>query len=168
MLRFISRYLILYIFGMFSPALAQSVPEHVATPILTVLVYEETKVLKVLEYTLEDLKQLPSDMFTTSTIWTTDKQDFTGIWMHTFLETFDASEAKIELLAVNDYRIQLSVDAFTPNSALLAYEHNGAPMSPRKYGPLWVVYNYDSNPRFRTETVYSQSIWQLDRIVISK
>jgi len=41
-------------------------------------------------------------------------------------------------------------------------------MSAREKGPVWLVYNYDSDPAFRTETVYSRSVWQLDRITISR
>ena len=46
------------------------------------------------------------------------------------------------------------------------YLRNGEPMSVRDKGPLWVVYNFDSNPEFQTEVMYSRSIWQLDRIVV--
>ncbi len=168
MSRLIPQYLMLYLFSMFTPALAQPVTESRETPILTIQIYEEAKPSKIVELTLEDLKELPSVMFSTSTIWTTDKQSFTGIWMHTLLKMFDAFEAEIELLATNDYWIRLDTDTITSSSALLAYEQNGSPLSPRKYGPLWIVYDYDSDPQFRTETVYSQSIWQLNRIVISK
>jgi hypothetical protein len=47
---------------------------------------------------------------------------------------------------------------------MIAYARNGEPMSLREKGPFWLVYNYDADPAFRTETVYSRSIWQLDRI----
>ena len=39
-------------------------------------------------------------------------------------------------------------------------------MSVREKGPLWIVYPYDSNIAFQTETIYARSIWQLDRISI--
>ena len=30
--------------------------------------------------------------------------------------------------------------------------------------PFGVIHPYDSDPKFRTETIYSRSIWQLTRI----
>jgi len=36
----------------------------------------------------------------------------------------------------------------------------------REKGPLWVIYPYDSDAKFRTEVIYSRSIWQLDRLAI--
>jgi len=39
-------------------------------------------------------------------------------------------------------------------------------MSVREKGPLWVIYPYDSDAKFRTEVIYSRSIWQLDRLAI--
>jgi hypothetical protein len=38
---------------------------------------------------------------------------------------------------------------------------NGAPLSRREKGPYWLVYPYDSDPIFQSETVYTRSIWQL-------
>ena len=37
-------------------------------------------------------------------------------------------------------------------------------MSRRDKGPLWVIYPYHDNIDYRSETIYSRSIWQLDRI----
>jgi hypothetical protein len=41
---------------------------------------------------------------------------------------------------------------------------DGKTMSVRDKGPLWIIYPYDSSADYRTEVVYSRSIWQLDRI----
>ena len=43
---------------------------------------------------------------------------------------------------------------------------NGDVMLVRNKGPLWVVYPYDENPEYRSEVIYSRSIWQLDRIEV--
>jgi hypothetical protein len=37
-------------------------------------------------------------------------------------------------------------------------------MSIREKGPLWLVYPYDLNKAYQSETIYSRSIWQLVRI----
>jgi hypothetical protein len=40
------------------------------------------------------------------------------------------------------------------------------PMSVREKGPLWVIYPFDDVPEYQNETIYSRSIWQLDRIEV--
>ena len=39
-------------------------------------------------------------------------------------------------------------------------------MTLRDKGPLWVIYPFDDDPRYRSETVYFRSIWQLNRIIV--
>jgi hypothetical protein len=43
---------------------------------------------------------------------------------------------------------------------------DGNAMSVRDKGPLWVIYPYDSDAAYRTEVIYSRSIWQLDRLEV--
>ncbi len=49
---------------------------------------------------------------------------------------------------------------------IIAYLLNGEEMSIRDKGPLWVIYPFDSDADFRSEVVFSRSIWQLDRLEI--
>jgi hypothetical protein len=49
---------------------------------------------------------------------------------------------------------------------IVAYLMNGEEMSIRDKGPLWVIYPYDSDADFRSEVVFTRSIWQLDRLVV--
>jgi hypothetical protein len=71
------------------------------------------------------------------------------------------------LTAANGYQIRLPVADFDPDGAIIAYDRNGSAMTLRDKGPLWLVYPYDSDPRFRSEIVYANSIWQLDRIAFT-
>lgn len=118
--------------------------------------------------TRSDLLALPGVSFTTRTNWTTGPVAFTGVALDTLLERFEVSEGEIELIAINEYSVILPVDDPTNDGAMLAYLMNGKPMTPRDKGPLWMVYNYDADRKYRTETVFSRSIWQLDRIIISR
>lgn len=113
------------------------------------------------------LRALPAETIETETIWTEGKQTFTGVRMTEILDRLGVTDGTLTLIAVNDYRISIDVDDFTPDGALLAYDRNGAPMTLRDKGPVWMVYPYDAAPRFRTEITYANSIWQLDRIEIS-
>ncbi|MDR9394256.1 MAG: molybdopterin-dependent oxidoreductase [Roseovarius sp.] len=127
------------------------------------------------ELSLPDLKALPAASFETPTIWTAGVQRFTGVRLHDLLEAHDiasgqnaADGVELALHAINDYRVFVPLSEIRADGALVAYERNGAPMSRRQKGPLWVVFDYDSDPDLRRETIYTRSIWQLDRIVVSR
>ncbi len=111
------------------------------------------------------LKELPQTSFTTTTIWTDGEHRFTGVQLADLLEAVDAEGDTLRAAALNDYEITMSVDE-AMDGALIAYAINGEPMSVREKGPLWIVYPYDSDIAYQTETIYARSIWQLDRIWI--
>lgn len=118
------------------------------------------------KYTLEDLQALPSMDFVTSTIWTEGPQVFEGVLLKELLDKLNVTEGEIEATAINDYSVTLPVSDATADGPIVAYLTNGSLMSRRGKGPLWIVYPYDSNPMYKTETIYSRSIWQLDRIAV--
>lgn len=112
------------------------------------------------------LEAMPQAGFSTSTIWTEGPQDFAGVMLDVLLETLGAKGTHITLGAANGYRVDRSAAALV-DGALVSYLRNGAPMTLRDKGPVWLVYNYDSDPAYRTEVIYANSIWQLDRIEIT-
>ncbi|THF93418.1 MAG: oxidoreductase [Sulfitobacter sp. SK025] len=118
------------------------------------------------KYTLEDLQALPSTEFATTTIWTDGQQVFEGVLLKELLGKLDVTEGEIEATAINDYSVTLPVSDATVDGPIVAYLLNGSLMSRRGKGPLWIVYPYDSNPSYKTETIYSRSIWQMDRIAV--
>lgn len=118
------------------------------------------------QYTIEDLRALEPVTFETETIWTTGPQQFTGVPLAVLMQQMGVSGGQLVAHAVNDYSVEIPVSDAVEGGPIVAFERNGAEMSLRNKGPLWVVYPYDSNPDYRTEEVYSRSIWQLDRIVI--
>ena len=52
------------------------------------------------------------------------------------------------------------------NGPILAYSQNGEMMSVRDKGPLWMIYPFDLNEDYRSEVIYSRSIWQLVKIEV--
>lgn len=118
-------------------------------------------------FDLAMLRALPSETITTTTIWTAGKQSFTGVSLKTLLETLGATGQTLNSIAINDYQVKIPAEDATENGPIIAYELNGNTMSVREKGPLWVVYPYDSASHYRTEVIYSRSIWQLDRIEIT-
>ena len=111
------------------------------------------------------LNKLPQTSFTTTTIWTEGEHRFTGVKLADLLEAVAADGKTLRASALNDYEITMPIEE-AKDGALVAYAMDGEPMSVREKGPLWIVYPYDSNIAFQTETIYARSIWQLDRISI--
>lgn len=112
-------------------------------------------------YTMAELKALPQTGFTTSTVWTEGKHRFDGVALSELLADSGAKGDTISAIALNDYAITLptaDVEAAVP---IVALAMDGQAMSRRTKGPLWVVYPYDSDPKYQSETVYGRSIWQL-------
>ena len=116
---------------------------------------------------LEQLKAMETREFTTSTIWMEDEVTFTGVSLRALLDQAGAEGTAINASALNDYKVEIPVSEITDEAPIVAYLMNGEEMSPRGKGPLWVVYPYDADPAYRSEVVFSRSIWQLDRIEVT-
>lgn len=119
-------------------------------------------------FDLEMLSALPVVRFTTSTIWTEGENTFEGAPLSELLRAVGANGGTLRATAINDYAIEIPVPELQDDVPIVAYRMNGEPMSRRQKGPLWIVYPYDSDARYRSEIVYSRSIWQLDRLEVTK
>jgi hypothetical protein len=104
--------------------------------------------------------------FETHTIWTEGPQRFEGVSLATLLERLGAQGAVIAASALNDYTVEIPMSDAVADGPILAYRQNGAELSVRDKGPLWLVYPYDSDPSYQTEVIYARSIWQLARIEV--
>ncbi|MGR3762302.1 molybdopterin-dependent oxidoreductase (plasmid) [Roseobacteraceae bacterium NS-SX3] len=145
-----------------APALAENTD---GTAILTVSGQLEGTHAEAVAYSLEDLKALPSVSFTTSTIWISGDVEFTGVPLRTVLDNAGVSGSSIEAVALNDYTVEIPVAEIGAEAPVVAYLMNGKEMPARGKGPLWIVYPYDADAKYRSEIAYSRSIWQLSRIV---
>ncbi len=117
-------------------------------------------------FDMEMLKALPVTSFVTSTIWTEGVREFTGVQLSDLLALTGADGETLKATAINDYAVDIPVSDAVEGGPILAYEIDGAEMSVRERGPLWVVYPYDHNGEYRSETIYSRSIWQLTHIEV--
>lgn len=110
------------------------------------------------------LEILPTRQLTTHTIWTEGLQEFTGVPLAALLDHLGVDGGTIRASAANDYAVDIPVDSLTQTAPIVAFLRNGAPMTLRDRGPLWIVYPYDLGPEFRSELIYARSIWQLVQI----
>lgn len=117
-------------------------------------------------FDLPMLEALGETSFTTETIWTEGEQTFTGVSLHRLLDALGVEEGSLRAVAINEYWVEIPVSDAEPDGPIIAWARNGKPMSVRDKGPLWVVYPYDDNPDYRSEIIFSRSIWQLKRIEI--
>jgi len=115
---------------------------------------------------LSDLDAMEQIEFSTSTIWTDDVVMFSGVSLNELLKALNTTGQTVELIALNEYSISIPNGELGDQYPIVATRMNGEKMSVRDKGPFWLVYNYDSDPRFQNETIYSRSIWQLNRIKV--
>ena len=113
---------------------------------------------------LDILKSLDTQLFRTSTIWLENEIEFTGVKLRDVLDYAGATGENFTAVARNDYSVKIPKDGMKADGPIIAYLMDGAEMSPRGKGPLWIVYPYDQNANYRTKVTYTRSIWQLDRI----
>jgi hypothetical protein len=112
------------------------------------------------------LESMEPVTFTTKTMWTDGPQVFTGVLLVDLLALVGVAEGTLRATAINDYAVDIPVSDAVEGGPIVAYLLNGQPMSIRDKGPLWIVYPYDAKREYRSEVIYSRSIWQLDRLEV--
>ena len=115
---------------------------------------------------MDRLKALPQVTFSTTTIWTEGTLEFTGVPLKTLVEQAGGSGSVVVAEALNGYAVDIPIDALEDNAPIIAYLIDGQPFSRRDKGPLWVVYPYDLDEKYKSEVTYAYSIWQLQRLTV--
>jgi len=115
---------------------------------------------------VQDLQDIGVQHVVTSTIWTNGVHDFSGVPLYSLLQHLDLTGTTIEAIALNDYSVAIPASDAKVGGPIVAFAIDGLPIPRREKGPLWIIYPFDQSPKFRTETIYSRSIWQLNRLNI--
>jgi len=169
MFRTISRQaaLIVGFVALAASASAQEIPAPTDAPILTVSgAISTANVGDTLQFDLAALEALDAVTIETSTIWTEGTHTFKGVALKELIDLLGVTKGTILATAINDYTVEIPVTDAVAGGAIVAYAMDGEAMAVREKGPLWVVYPYDSNADYRSELIYSRSIWQLDRLEV--
>lgn len=141
--------------------------EDAAKPLLSISgEIVETADATILSLDLAELRALPETTFETSTIWTDGVHTFTGVALVDLMAELGVEDGTLIATAINDYTVEIPVSDAVEGGPIIAYLMDGNEMHVRDKGPLWVIYPYDSDADYRTEVIYSRSIWQLDRLEI--
>lgn len=115
---------------------------------------------------LEMLREIGQTDIDTETIWTDGTHRFSGVSLKALLDYVGAKGEMIETSAINDYMVEIPASDAVTDGPIIAYELDGKTMSRREKGPLWVIYPFSSSSDYRTEVIYSRSIWQMDRMKV--
>jgi hypothetical protein len=115
---------------------------------------------------LAALQNLPAEEFTTATIWTEGDIKFTGVPIRVLLDATGAKGDTVIAEALNGYSVEIPMSELEALVPIVAYRINGEVFSRRDKGPLWIVFPYDRDEKYKSEITYAFSIWQLHRLTV--
>ena len=122
----------------------------------------------IIGFTLEGLRALPLTEFETSTVWTQGVDSYAGVLLLDLLHHIGHTPVRgaVNVRALDGYSAGIDATLITDQAPLLSFLRNGSPMSVRDQGPVWLIFPYDHNPAFRTESIYAKSVWQVRSIEV--
>jgi len=111
----------------------------------------------------EQLDILSTHEITTATPWTGSSR-FSGPRFTDVLAQLGAKGSKVSLIAIDDYKVDLSMADIERYQPILALTMNGERLPPRGRGPFWLMFPFDDHPELQNDAWYFRAIWQIDRI----
>ncbi len=82
------------------------------------------------------------------------------------LAVVGAQGGTLHAVAINDYAVELPAADAQDYDVLVAYRMNGAAMSVRDKGPLWVIYPISQHPELEGPDTDAKMIWQLRELTV--
>jgi hypothetical protein len=119
-------------------------------------------------FDMKTLEKIGLIRFTTRTEWTDGPVQFEGVLLKDLLAVLhaDKSADKLVLKALNDYISSMPITDADTYPVMVAVKENGAYMSVRERGPLWIVYPQDAYPEVGRREFLSRWVWQLAEIAV--
>ena len=112
------------------------------------------------------LEAMGTISFETATPWDKERVRFEGVPLGRLLDRLGASGSRLIAVALNDYSAELPVEDVKRYDIILALKRNGEYMPVQNRGPLFIVYNFDSDPELKNQKFYSRSVWQVARLEV--
>lgn len=151
--------LILFMTTMFSATMAVANDDT----ILTVNSPAEEPV----SFNLEALDELKQTVISTSNEFVTGKTEFSGPLARDLVATVGGDDSStIVLTAINEYQISVPAADFFEYDVVLATRMNGALLSRRDKGPIWLMYPISDHAELQDSAVNSKLIWQLVKMEV--
>ena len=130
-------------------------------PALTIT---DTAAATTITLSMAEIQALGRSEIETTTPWTDGVQHFAGVTGASLIKAVHARAGDATAIAVNNYQVVIPFAVLDSESTLIAYERNGKPMTVRDKGPLWIVFPFDTDAKYVTETYKSYAIWSLIRV----
>jgi hypothetical protein len=112
------------------------------------------------------LERLGTISFVTSTPWYKEPVKFEGVTLDRLMDAVGASGDRLVVIALNDYSAELPLADARKYKVILALKRDGEYLTVRDKGPLFIVYDFDSDPDLRNQKFYARSVWQIARIEV--
>ena len=154
-------YLLLLVWVAFPSAIAQDRMVPADRVVLTVHASDTA-----MDFDMAMLESLPQHIIETTTDWTEGVMEFQGPLARDVLDAAGASGETVVARALNDYSIEIPSSDFTQYDVIMALQQNGAVLSRRDKGPIWIVYPRDDYEELQTAEYNSRWIWQLREITV--
>lgn len=116
------------------------------------------------EFDFDMLRALGVSKIETTTAWTKGTKTFEGILLADLIDAVGAEGATAEVIALNDYKVDIPMKDFSDYPVILAYQMDGERLMIRDKGPLWVVYPEDENPELKNKETQAKWVWQVKEI----
>ncbi|MEZ5870682.1 MAG: oxidoreductase [Nitratireductor sp.] len=116
------------------------------------------------DFDLAMLKQLGEVTYETTTPWHEGAVKFSGPLLAKVISAAGASGTYATITATDGYSVEIPFAEIGKGKPILAYLRNGEEMPVDDQGPLFIIYNYDSDPALASEDYYSRSVWSVRSI----
>ena len=149
----------------FAPLLdaAASAASHSDDLVLTI----NSPAKEPLELNLAQLDEMTQREIETSNEFVSGEVSFSGPLARDIVEKVGGNvESTIILTAANEYQISVPADDFFKYDVVLATRMDGALLSRRDKGPIWLMYPISDHPELQDSAVNSKLIWQLVKLEV--
>jgi len=110
------------------------------------------------------LEALGVEVLATGSSWTDGVQRFEGVRASKVLAAVGAEGSAVRATALNDYIAEIPIETLQDYPVLLALRQNGATLTARDKGPIWIVFPRDDYPSLDDPRIDLQWVWQLRTI----
>jgi len=121
-----------------------------------------------LRFDIVGLESLGTVRYTSKNKWNSKPISYEGVLGSVFLAAVGLPQGatRLKLRALNDYVAYVPIEDFFRWPVMLALKLDGAYMSVRNKGPIWVVYPNHIDPELGSAAFQGKWIWQLAEITI--
>ncbi|ENY71599.1 molybdopterin-dependent oxidoreductase [Aeromonas diversa] len=119
-----------------------------------------------LSLTREQFSALPQHSVKTKTPWTEGVHSYKGVLLRDLLNQAGVKTPEVWVVALNDYAASIPKEDADRYPVLVAAEQDGAALTVRSKGPLWIIYPLSDFPELDKERYHSRMVWQVKRLEV--